>query len=107
MICYVILTPQCLLCRCINNAAPTFPSNFKHALESFDVNEDGLIDYAEFLEIERRYPIILFPAFRLQDVMQKNSLGKKVCMILKSFCSNFPLFSKCIYLLEVLYVALV
>lgn len=65
------------LCKCINNAAPTFPSNFKHALESFDVNEDGLIDYAEFLEIERRYPIILFPAFRLQDVMQKNSLGEK------------------------------
>jgi hypothetical protein len=39
------------------------------------VNEDGLIDYGEFLEIDRRYPLILFPAFRLQDVMQRNSLG--------------------------------
>lgn len=62
--------------RCVNNAAPTFPANFKRALEEFDVNEDGLIDYSEFLEIDRRYPLILFPAFRLQDVMQRSSLGK-------------------------------
>eukprot|EP01031_Cornospumella_fuschlensis_P045479 gene45479-55660_t len=33
------------LCKCINNAAPSFPNNFKRALEEFDVNEDGLIDY--------------------------------------------------------------
>jgi hypothetical protein len=26
----------------------------------------GFIDYAEFLEIERRFPLMLFPAFRLQ-----------------------------------------
>ena len=62
--------------RCINNASPAFPGNFKKALQEFDVNEDGLIDYGEFLEIDRRYPLILFPAFRLQDVMQRNSLGK-------------------------------
>jgi hypothetical protein len=46
-------------------------------LTEFDVNEDGLIDYSEFLEIDRRYPLILFPAFRLQDVMQRNSLGER------------------------------
>lgn len=63
------------LCKCINNASPAFPANFKRALEEFDVNEDGLIDYGEFLEIDRRYPLVLFPAFRLQDVMQENSLG--------------------------------
>ena len=39
--------------------------------------EDGLIDYGEFLEIERRYPLVLFPAFRLQDRMQKMSMGEK------------------------------
>ncbi len=64
------------LCKCINNASPAFPGNFKRALQEFDVNEDGLIDYSEFLEIDRRYPLILFPAFRLQDVMQRNSLGE-------------------------------
>lgn len=66
-----------MVCRCINNAAPSFPSNFKRALEEFDVNEDGLIDYSEFLELDRRYPLMLFPAFRLQDVMQRQSLGEK------------------------------
>jgi len=39
------------------------------------VNEDGLIDYSEFLTLDSRYPLILFPAFRLQDTMQRNSLG--------------------------------
>ncbi len=70
--------------RCINNASPAFPGNFKRALQEFDVNEDGLIDYSEFLEIDRRYPLILFPAFRLQDVMQRNSLGE--CVVRTSAC---------------------
>lgn len=66
------------LCKTVNNANPTFPANFKTALQEFDVNEDGLIDYSEFLEIERRYPLVLFPAFRLQDTMQKLSMGEYV-----------------------------
>ena len=45
-------------------------------MEEFDVNEDGLIDYSEFLELDRRYPLILFPAFRLQDTMQRSTLGE-------------------------------
>lgn len=65
------------LCKTVNNAAPSFPGNFKRALEEFDVNEDGLIDYGEFLELDRRYPMVLFPAYRLQDTLQKNSLGEK------------------------------
>ena len=64
------------LCKTVNNASPTFPANFKTALQDFDVNEDGLIDYTEFLEIERRYPLVLFPAFRLQDTMQVQSMGE-------------------------------
>ena len=54
-----------------------FPTNFTRALEDFDVNEDGLIDYKEFILIERRYPMILFPAFKLQDCMQRFSLGER------------------------------
>jgi hypothetical protein len=64
-------------CRVINNANPIFPKNFKSALESFDVNDDGLIDYAEFIEMEKRFPIIMFPAFRLQDILQKTTLGER------------------------------
>lgn len=63
--------------KAVNNAAPSFPKNFTNALELFDTNGDGQIDYQEFLEIERRFPILLFPAFRLQDTMQKGSLGEK------------------------------
>jgi len=66
------------LCKTVNNASPTFPANFKNALQEFDVNEDGLIDYSEFLELDRRYPLVLFPAFRLQDRMQKISMGEQI-----------------------------
>ena len=65
------------LCKAINNSAPNFPKNFTKALEEFDTNQDGMIDYQEFLEVERRFPIVMFPAFRLQDTMQRGSLGEK------------------------------
>ena len=77
------------LCKTVNNANPTFPRNFKTALQQFDVNEDGLIDYSEFLEIERRYPLVLFPAFRLQDTMQKLSMGEFEWLeIIANFAEN-------------------
>jgi hypothetical protein len=71
-LCICLISPV----RCVNNASPSFPNNFKNALEQFDVNEDGLIDYSEFVELDRRYPLVLFPAFRLQDMMQRKTLGK-------------------------------
>ena len=39
-------------------------------------NDDGLIDFGEFIEIDRRFPLVLFPAFRLQSQMQKQTLGE-------------------------------
>ena len=63
------------LCRTVNNAAPLFPGNFAEAIGQFDTNDDGLIDFQEFIELDRRYPLILFPAFRLQDRMQHKTLG--------------------------------
>lgn len=36
---------------------------------------DGLIDYEEFKMLNARYPIVLFPAFRLQDAIQVHTLG--------------------------------
>jgi len=65
------------LCRTVNNANPMFPGNFTRALEEFDRNADGLIDFDEFRELNKRYPLILFPAFRMQDRMQKATLGEK------------------------------
>lgn len=46
-------------------------------MENFDSNDDGLIDFDEFRELNKRYPLILFPAFRLQDRMQRSTLGER------------------------------
>ena len=62
--------------KSVNDASPMFPGNFQTALEEFDQNDDGLIDFDEFNILNRRYPLVLFPAFRLQDNMQKATLGE-------------------------------
>ncbi len=62
--------------KSVNDASPMFPGNFQTALEEFDQNDDGLIDFDEFNILNRRYPLVLFPAFRLQDNMQKFTLGQ-------------------------------
>jgi Ca2+-binding EF-hand superfamily protein len=65
------------LCNTVNNAAPLFPGNFAEAIAQFDTNDDGLIDFNEFMELDKRYPLVLFPAFRLQDRMMKKTLGER------------------------------
>lgn len=66
------------LVKNINTSDPTFPGNFNRALELFDVNQDGLIDFEEFVAFESRFPMVLHPAFRLQANMQKYTLGDRV-----------------------------
>lgn len=58
------------------NTDPMFPGNIQKAFESFDANADGLIDFDEFKELNRRYPMLTFPIFRLQDQMQRKTLGQ-------------------------------
>eukprot|EP00607_Mallomonas_marina_P002528 CAMPEP_0182433138 /NCGR_PEP_ID=MMETSP1167-20130531/61150_1 /TAXON_ID=2988 /ORGANISM="Mallomonas Sp, Strain CCMP3275" /LENGTH=423 /DNA_ID=CAMNT_0024621447 /DNA_START=207 /DNA_END=1474 /DNA_ORIENTATION=- len=60
----------------VNANKPMFPDNFKKVLEQFDENQDGVIDYKEFCTMESKFPMILYPAFRLQDAMQRTSLGE-------------------------------
>lgn len=38
-------------------------------------NDDGMIDFEEFSSMNKRYPSVLFPIFRLQDSMQRFTLG--------------------------------
>lgn len=61
--------------RVINNADPTFPGNFKTALEEFDGNADGLISFREFKQIHHTFPLVMFPAFQLQDKMHLHVCG--------------------------------
>jgi len=65
------------LARTVNNADPLFPGNFKTALERFDVNEDGLLDYREFKQINKDFPMVFYPAFRIQDKWHKCCLGEQ------------------------------
>ena len=61
----------------INNADPTFPGNFQSAIERFDSSGDGLIDFHEFKKLNKHHEMLLWPAFRMQDRMQKATLGEK------------------------------
>ncbi|GBG27977.1 Calcium-dependent protein kinase 5 [Hondaea fermentalgiana] len=59
------------------NAPAMFPGNLQRAFENFDTNADGLIDFDEFKELNNRFPMLLFPIFRLQDKMQRRTLGAR------------------------------
>ena len=63
------------LAKTISHKDPSFPGNFQKALEEFDTDGDGLIDIDEFATLNQRYPMVLFPMFRLQDKMQRCTLG--------------------------------
>lgn len=52
-----------------------FPSDFMSVMNSFDANNDGGIDYGEFLTMSKKYPVIFFPAMRMQDTFQRKTLG--------------------------------
>lgn len=67
----------------VNDGKPAFPGNYKMALQEFDRNKDGVIDFEEFKLMNKRYPLLLFPCFRLQDRMQKSTLGEEHWLILQ------------------------
>ncbi|KAJ8602265.1 hypothetical protein CTAYLR_003655 [Chrysophaeum taylorii] len=66
------------LCAAVNNGDPLFKGNFQGALEHLDVNENGLIDFEEFKALDRHNPLLFYPAFRMQDRLQKHTLGEKL-----------------------------
>ncbi|GLE00144.1 hypothetical protein PINS_up008871 [Pythium insidiosum] len=47
-----------------------------HAMTIPTRNKDGVLDFEEFKMLNKRYPLLLFPCFRLQDRMQKATLGE-------------------------------
>jgi len=65
------------LCEAVNNGDPLFAGNFAAALKKLDLNQDGLIDFDEFKELDRHNPLLFYPAFRMQDSLQKRTLGER------------------------------
>ena len=55
----------------------TFPGTVRNALQDFDSNKDGLIDFGEFCEIFYRYPTMFYGGFYLQDRIHKVFMGEK------------------------------
>jgi len=51
--------------------------NCKSALTKFDTNGDGKIDFGEFTVMDINYPMLLYPAYRLQESMMEKTLGGK------------------------------
>eukprot|EP00644_Phytophthora_capsici_P001315 jgi/Phyca11/542784/estExt2_Genewise1Plus.C_PHYCAscaffold_100169 len=59
----------------VNDGQSQFSGNINNGLIEFDRNKDGVIDFEEFKNMNKRFPMLLFPCFRLQDRMQKATLG--------------------------------
>lgn len=51
-------------------------SNMKTALKSFDFNDDGKLDFAEFTQLNSLFPGLLYPAFRIQQNMRIYTMGE-------------------------------
>ncbi|KDO34811.1 hypothetical protein SPRG_00872, partial [Saprolegnia parasitica CBS 223.65] len=52
-----------------------FDGNFRKAMNSFDKNNDGLLDLDEFQEINVQFPLVFYPLFQFQNKMLQNTLG--------------------------------
>lgn len=63
------------LVEMLHNNNPS--SNCRGALTSFDTNSDGKIDFEEFQQLNVKFPMLLFPAFRMQENMMINTMGKE------------------------------
>mmetsp|Transcript_60627 Transcript_60627/g.121612 ORF Transcript_60627/g.121612 Transcript_60627/m.121612 type:complete len:408 (+) Transcript_60627:58-1281(+) len=56
---------------------PKFTKNIHDALEALRGDDDGQIDFHEFHELNQHYPMLLQPAFGLQDKLQEHTLGER------------------------------
>ncbi|CAK4659064.1 unnamed protein product [Aphanomyces euteiches] len=65
------------LAEMVNDGKPLFAGNFNKALKDFDKKNDGVITFEGFDLLNRRYPMILFPCFQLQERIQRATLGEK------------------------------
>jgi len=50
--------------------------NLQEAIRKIDEDGDGLLDFGEFTKLCRQLPLVLYPAFRLQKVIQRKTLGQ-------------------------------
>jgi len=68
-------------------------TNKKHdsvaeALKQIDKNGDGHVTIAEFLQVYRSFPVLLFPVFDMQRVLKENFLGPSAWDVLADARQN-------------------
>ncbi|KAF0689428.1 Aste57867_19134 [Aphanomyces stellatus] len=51
-------------------------SNMAAAVEKFDFNGDGKVDFAEFVVLNQQFPALLYPVYRLQLAMKEHTMGE-------------------------------
>lgn len=61
----------------LNEQDSKFDGNVKAAQEKIMSDDNGEIDFEEFRMLARDYPLMLQPAFELQDKMHTHTLGGK------------------------------
>ena len=58
-------------------------SRVDYVLAKFDTNKDGRIEYSEFVNMNMRFPALLFPAFEMQD---KLAVSTSLCVCTCVWC---------------------
>lgn len=67
---------QCLVSM-VNDGQSKLQSKITNASTELDRNKPSVIDFDAFKSLHKRFPMLLFPYFRLQDRMQKATLGDR------------------------------
>ena len=62
------------IAQCIVDLGGMFPGNYGSFLDQFDTSGDGVVDFSEFARVNETYPMLFFPAFKLQDKFQRGTL---------------------------------
>jgi len=64
------------MCKSLQPKEGFFEGNFQKAMKSFDLNNDGLVDFDEFISITKNYPLAFYPIFNFQESVKKHTLGR-------------------------------
>ena len=72
------------LASAVGDMGSLFPGNYAQFFDKFDANDDGEIDFTEFLTINDRFPMLFFPASRLQDNFRRATFRNPDAWVLLS-----------------------
>ena len=59
-----------------SSSGTLFPGNFAAFVDGFDQNNDGMVDFREFMLIDHQFPMVFYPAFQLQEQLWRKTIGK-------------------------------